>query len=52
MVDRYLKYTFVFRVKNYLNPDQANAPSPTANVRQVIDATSDVEFAAKHMKIV
>lgn len=35
---------------NYLNPDQANAPRPTANVRQIIDPLSDVEFDAKYMK--
>lgn len=37
---------------NYLNPDQANAPRPTANVKQNIDPISDLEFDAKYMNIV
>lgn len=37
---------------HYLNPDQANAPRPTASVKQIIDPISDVEFDAKYMKIV
>lgn len=36
----------------YLNPDQANAPRPTANVKQIIDPVSDEVFEARYMKIV
>lgn len=36
----------------YLNPDQAKAPRPTANVKQIMEPASVVEFAAKYMKMV
>lgn len=42
----------LLKVENYLNPDQANAPRPTANVKHIIDPLSVVEFDAKYIKIV
>lgn len=46
------KFNFSPLIIIYLNPDQANAPRPTANVKQVIDPIADEEFAAKYIKMV
>ena len=43
---------FIYLLNQYLNPAQANAPKPTAIVRQMMTAVGVTKYAANIMKMV